>query len=164
MKHLLTKGSAEAISRRVLYMLVGLTAVVFLLFYIVGFSRPSLLDPGFNDPVFTPVVLIFGVLLIIGALAVALWSAIRAHRRGGREAGVENGIPVARIARIVVVALVAALLLFFLTGSTAAIRINGTAYAETFWLRAADMFIRTAGLLLIAAIGLAVYMQVRKRK
>lgn len=158
------KGTAESISRRVQYGLIGLALLIFLLFFLVGYNRPSLLDPTFNDPLFTPVVLIFALLLVVAALAVVVWSAVLAHRNGGREAKVENGIPKARIARIVVIALAAALLLFFVTASTAAIQINGKAFTDTFWLRAADMFIRTSGLLLLVAIGAAVYMQVRKRK
>ena len=35
--------------------------------------------------------------------------------------------------------------------------INGQKYADTLWLKAADMFIYTALLLLIAAIGAVVY-------
>ena len=42
--------STERISQRVLYLIIALTGVIFLLFWLVGFSQPFVDDPNFNAP------------------------------------------------------------------------------------------------------------------
>lgn len=154
----------EAISHRALYVLTGLIALVFALFFVVGYSRPSLLAPNFNDPLFTPLVILLSLLLVVAAIGAALWSAVEARKAGRNSEKQENGIPVRRLTRGVAIAVAAALVLFFATGSTTAIRINGEPYADAFWLRSADALIRTSALLIVAVVGAAVFMQLRKRK
>ena len=70
----------DQISTRVLYSLVGLTVVVFALFYLVGYNAPYLFDPTYNAPVLTDLVLVLMYLMIAAGLGVAVYSVIRGSR------------------------------------------------------------------------------------
>ena len=79
---------------RLLYVLSGITVLVFALFWLVGFDRPYEDDGNFNAPLFTDALLVLMLLLTVGAIGVAAWSAIRSGKvnRGGER--VVNNIPV----------------------------------------------------------------------
>lgn len=49
-KHLKSWGT-ERLSQRLLYILVGVSAVVFALFYLVGYDLPFDENPDFNAPI-----------------------------------------------------------------------------------------------------------------
>ena len=49
----LSKWAEERISQRILYVLIGIIALVFVLFFSVGFYTPFAGDPSFNAPLFT---------------------------------------------------------------------------------------------------------------
>lgn len=49
--------STEKISQRVFYCLLGLAALVFALFFLVGYDMPFEENPDFNAPLFTNVLL-----------------------------------------------------------------------------------------------------------
>lgn len=140
---------------RVLYVLVGVIAVVFLLFWLVGFDMPYDEDPNFNAPLFTNVLLILMLLMTAGGIALVAWSVARSLRISGRGDDYSNNIPVKRIGYCVAGGTAFLLVLTFLLGSSAPMRINGSDFADAFWLRASDMFITTS-LLLIAAAAIAV--------
>jgi protein-S-isoprenylcysteine O-methyltransferase Ste14 len=70
---------------------------------------------------------------------------------------VVNNVPAARIAYIISGSVVLLLVLTFLLGSSAPMTINGEQYAQTLWLKTADMFIYTALIMLIAAIVAVAY-------
>ena len=53
---------------RVLYVLSGVTVLVFALFWLVGFNRPYDEDGNFNAPLFTDVLLVLMLLLTAGAI------------------------------------------------------------------------------------------------
>jgi len=55
------------------------------------------------------------------------------------------------------------LVLTFLFGSSAPMTINGKQYAQTLWLKTADMFIFTALAMLVAAIAAVAYSSLNKR-
>ena len=87
--------STERISQSVLYMLTAMTIVIFLLFWLVGFSRPFTDDPNFNAPLFTDVLLIFMAILAIAAFALAVWALWREFNMARQNKIVlDNNIPV----------------------------------------------------------------------
>ena len=47
-KNKLSKWAEERISQRILYVLIGVIALVFVLFFSVGFYTPFAGDPSFN--------------------------------------------------------------------------------------------------------------------
>ena len=69
--------SAGKLSRMVLYALLSLTAVVFLLFFAVGFQMPYVDNPRFNAPLLTDVLLIFVALLAGCSLAAVVWAVMQ---------------------------------------------------------------------------------------
>jgi hypothetical protein len=140
------------LSAIVLYTLVGLAAVVFGAFYLIGFDMPYLDDPNFNEPLLTGLLLGFLALLVVGATATAIASVVITARRRAGEGVLVNGIPARRIALSTGGGLVACLLLTFVAASSSPIAVNGTVFSDRFWLRVADMFILTSIILLLVAV------------
>lgn len=148
------------ISTRILYVLVGITVVVFALFYLIGYNMPYMFDPTYNAPLFTDVVLWLLYIMMFLSVSVAVCAVVRGYRRRSRES-VVNGIPVARIAWGTLALLVASLVLTFLIGSSSPVTVNGKTFADVFWLKATDMFIYTILLLLVVAAGAVGYSAMR---
>ncbi len=150
--------TTERISQRVLYVLVALSAVLFLLFYTVGYNRPFEDDPDFKSPLFTDVLLIFMFLLVIGAIAMAVWAMLRdAKIKAGCESGVENNVPVRKINRYVLWGTIGIVFISFLVGSTEVLTINGKPYTDWLWLKVSDLFVYTSVFLLLAAVVAVIY-------
>lgn len=143
--------SSERVSTLVLWVLLGLTAVVFGAFWTVGYDRPFDAEPDFTAPLLTDTLLVFCALLMAAALAAVGVSLWRSLRRYSRAKGTENKIPARRIALITAAATACALALGFALGGTEAVSVNGVPYTDTVWLRTADMFISVAALLLAVA-------------
>ena len=142
------KGDA---SRKVLYLLLTVTVVIFALFYLVGYSHPWAEDPDFIEPRLTTTLIIFVFLVLALAVAVTVWAVIVALRKRGRKDNTSHRVPVTIIA-ISVVAFTAILLgVSFAIGSSAAITVNGKEYEEAGWLKAADMFVITSLVLMVIA-------------
>jgi hypothetical protein len=75
----------------------------------------------------------------------------------GKGDRVVNNIPVRRISLTVGIGTFVMMLVTFVLGSSAPMKINGATYSDAFWLRMSDMFIVTSLLLIFAAIGAVVY-------
>ena len=151
------------ISSRVLMVLVGIIAVAFGAFYLIGYDNPYKENPSFNAPKLTNVILIISYLLIIGTILLTVFSLVMAFRNRNKSAAVVNNVPAARIAYIVSGSVVLLLVLTFLFGSSAPMTINGKQYAQTLWLKTADMFIFTALAMLVAAVAAVAYSSLNKR-
>lgn len=147
----------ERIARTAFYAIVVVAAVIFLLFYLIGYSKPYSYDPNFKDPKFTPWVLGFVVLVVVVALAVAVWAVIATARRKGKSDSMVNGIPVARIAMTVAAVTFVVMAITFLTGSSEAINANGKPYTNAVMLKGADMFVISSGIMLLLAAAAAFY-------
>lgn len=145
-KHLKT----EQISTRILYSLVGVTTVLFVLFYLVGYDMPFMYEPEYNAPLFTDVLLSFMYLMVAAAVAVAAFAVVRGYRRRTAQK-VVNGIPAWRIAWGTVGLLMGLLVLTFLLGSSSPLTVNGKPFADVFWLKTTDMFIYTTLILMLVA-------------
>lgn len=149
--------STERISSRVLYGLTGLAAVVFALFYLVGFYMPYLPDPSFNAPIFTDGVIFLMLALLLMAVSVAVAAVVKTLRKTGKGEAISNRIPVRKISMAVVIVTTGLLLLTFLLGSTGALPVNGNDFTDALWLRTADMFINTSLVLIVIAIIAVLY-------
>ena len=145
-KHLKSWGT-ERLSQRLLYILVGVSAVVFALFYLVGYDLPFDENPDFNAPLFTDVLIVLMVLVLLLALCMIGFSAWRSHRSGSRQDAVVNGVPARKIARIT----------WFSTFGLLVMLVNGNDYNDWFWLKLSDMFVLASVMLLIAAIGVVLF-------
>lgn len=142
---------------RVQYVLVGIIAVVFVLFWLVGFNRPYDEDPNFNAPLLTDVLMVLMILMVIGGIGLAVWSVVWHLKIRGRGESRENNIPVKKIAYCVAGGTALMLLLTFLLGSSAPMLINGTTFDDTLWLKVSDMFISSSLLLITVAIAAVIY-------
>ena len=158
--------SAENISQRIFYLLIGLGILVFGLFFLVGYDMPFDENPDFNAPLFTDVLIVLMWLFLIGGVGLAIYSMIKGYRTMKSEA-VVNGVPVRRIFRITWLSLLAVLAVTFLLGGSDPMLINGENYADWLWLKLSDMFVVTSLLMLVAGISAVCFggtRYIRKKK
>lgn len=149
------------LSSEILYILIGIIAVVFLMFWLIGYDRPYEDDPNFTAPLFIDLLLVTMLIIFAFAIVSAVWSVVRFLKVAGRGEKYNNNIPVRRVGTLVAVGTFLALLATFLTGSTEPMTINGSTYNDVLGLRLANMFIGTSMLMIAAAVALVVYFSVK---
>ncbi|GAB6975350.1 hypothetical protein [Prevotella falsenii] len=157
----------ERISQRVLYVLTGIAALIFVLFFSVGFYVPLAENPAFNAPLLTDALIVFMWILFGLTVLVMLLSVFHTVKTISVKQRVVNGIPTYRITTVVFGTTFVCLVLSFVFGSSDSMVINGATYADKFWLKASDMFVTSSLVLLLAAIGVTVFgatRYYRKRK
>ncbi len=148
------KGTA---SQRVLRIIVMLTVVVYLAFFLIGYNHPYAEDPDFIEPRLTSVLIFFALLVVVLAVAVTAWAMLSDFRKRASLAKADRRLPTSRHVAIIVALIIAMMLVSYWVGSTAAITVNGKDYADTTKLRLADMFVFTSlALMAIAAVAAAV--------
>ena len=148
------KGTA---SQRVLRIIVMLTVVVYLAFFLIGYNHPYADDPDFIEPRLTSVLIFFALLVVVLAVAVTAWAMLSDFRKRASLAKADRRLPTSRLVAIIVALIIAMMLVSYWVGSTAAITVNGKDYADTTKLRLADMFVFTSlALMAIAAVAAAV--------
>lgn len=96
-------------------------------------------------------------LVILVTTVITIWSAVRSLKKRDRSQNIVNNIPVTKIAYGVTALLVVCLLLTFLLGSSKPIQLGEKLYTDSFWLKISDMFIYTAGILIVVAVGCFIY-------
>lgn len=167
LKNRFAKLAEERISQRVLYVLIGIAALVFVLFFSVGFYTPFAENPAFNAPLLTDALIVFMWILLGLTVLVMLSSVFHTVKTISVKQRVVNGIPTYKITIAVFGTTFLCLVLSFLFGSSESMVINGATYADKFWLKASDMFVTSSLVLLLAAIGASVFgatRYYRKRK
>lgn len=148
------KGTA---SQRVLRIIVMLTVVVYLAFFLIGYNHPYADDPDFIEPRLTSVLIFFALLVVVLAVAVTAWAMLSDFRKRASLAKADRRLPTSRLVAVIVALIVVMMLVSYWVGSTAAITVNGKDYADTTKLRLADMFVFTSlALMAIAAVAAAV--------
>ncbi len=148
--------SAEKISRRVLYALIGIIILIYVLFALIRFDMPYDENPNFNAPLFTDALIILSVLLLIGTFVITIGSVIRSYKESPREKE-SNGIPYRRIGSCIGIGVLVCLAITYALGSGNPMSINGKVYTDMFWLKIADMFVFTAIILLVVSIGAMIF-------
>lgn len=144
---------AEAVSQRVFYALLALSVVVFALFFLVGYDKPFEENPDFNAPLFTDALIGLMVLLLVGAVALAVASVVSAYRKNGRQEERVNGVPEGKIFRFTWLGTLLLLVLTFALGSSEPMLVNGAYYADWLWLKLSDMLVVSSVVLLLVAVG-----------
>ncbi|HEY9544021.1 hypothetical protein, partial [Prevotella sp.] len=156
---------AEKLSQRVLYVLMGFVAVVFFLFYFVGYDMPYWESPDFNAPFFTDGVLWLSIFFVVVALALIIGRCvIDVKKARGAGNGYENNVPVRKLNRYLWLSLLAVVVLTAVFASSRPLTINGAEYTDGLWLKTADVFIYTGAALLVAAFGAVIYGATRYRR
>lgn len=153
----LRSWGTERLSQRLLYVLVGLAAVVFLLFFLVGYDMPFDENPDFNAPLFTDLLLGLMVLVFVLAVALVMWVSWRSYRQHAHQDAVVNGVPARKISRIIWISTFCLLIVAFALGSSAPMLVNGDEYADWLWLKVSDMFVWTSVVMLVAAVGVVIF-------
>lgn len=151
------KLNMKKLPSRVLYVLVGVIALVFLMFWLIGYDMPFEDDPNFNAPLFTDLLLVVMLLILLFAIATAVWSLWRSFKVSGRGDRYSNNIPVRKIGTIVAVGTFVVMVLTFFIGSTEPMTINGAKYDDVLGLRLADMFVATSMIMIAAAVAAVIY-------
>ncbi|AWX06562.1 hypothetical protein [Prevotella intermedia] len=167
LKNRFAKLAEERISQRVLYVLIGIAALVFVLFFSVGFYAPFAENPAFNAPLLTDALIVFMWILLGLTVLVMLLSVFHTVKTISVKQRVVNGIPTYKITIAVFGTTFLCLVLSFIFGSSESMVINGATYADKFWLKASDMFVTSSLVLLLAAIGASFFgatRYYRKRK
>lgn len=148
---------SERISTFVLYGIVALTVLLFALFFLIGYNTPYEENPDMKAPLLTNVLMWFMYAMTAITVGFAIWSIVRGARTTDKTSATVNGVPAARIAGITAGVTAALLVVTFVTGSSAAMMINGHKYQEAFWLKLSDMFVNTSLLMLVIAFGVMIF-------
>ncbi len=148
--------SADRISRLALYVVVGVTAVVYGLFLLIGYNAPLDTDPSFVAPLLTPLLISFVELIVVVAVVTAIWMGV-ARWRSIKASHTVDSARSLHVVLGVVLGTVVIMILGFVLGSTTPIMANGSQYTDSLWLRIADMFIYSGtALVIVAAVAAAV--------
>lgn len=156
------KWSSERISHVVLYSLTALIAIVFLLFYFVGYDMPAMWDERYISPLLTDLVMGLMLILLVGTFVVAClskWHSVHTNH----NPAVVNGIHGKRITLGVTLGTIALMAVLFALPSSS-IYVNGELFEEKLWLRAANMFVVASVLLIIIGIGAILFGVIRNRR
>ena len=149
-------------ARKIKTGLIILIAVVFLLFYTIGYDMLWEENPEFSSPLLTTVLLWLITAILIIAIATAVTAIIISFRKHNGKR-IINGIPVKKITWItcagMAILVIAAIL--FSDGNT--ILINGKVYEDVFWLKTADTLIYISALLIIVAIVLTGFSALKRQ-
>ena len=149
--------TAAQISKKVLYVLIGITAVLFVAFFCFGYDMPYSDNPSFNAPLLTNVLLMYVGVLFMISVGVGVWMVVRSLKNHNKDDYIVNGIPVSRNACVLTVITVLLLILTFILGSSSTIQINGKPFSDVFWLKVADMFVWSSIILMLSAVGIVIY-------
>ena len=147
----------ERIPQRILYVIVALSVIVFLAFYLIGYDMPFADNTAFNAPMLTDVLLGFMWGLLALTTLASVFAVVRGIQRANRSEGVTNGIPARKITYTTYGVTALILVLTFIFGSTQAMIVNGQNFTDGFWLRMTDMFVNSSLLLLVLAAGVVVF-------
>ena len=153
----LKESSPEHLSMFVLYVLVALVVLAFGAFFLIGFNIPFDEDPSFNAPMLTDMVLVLMYLFVLATIAITVWSVIRQMQSRGKSSDMVNNIPASKITKGTIALLLLCLVVTFIFGSTDPVMVNGGRFDSFFWLKATDMFLNTALILLVVAVAGVVF-------
>ncbi|MBR4389804.1 MAG: hypothetical protein IKT00_11570 [Prevotella sp.] len=161
--NVLSGGKTAKVARWTGYGLLAVIAVVFGLFFIIGYDRQYAENPNFREPLLTGVVVTFVLLMLLAAVVVALWSVTKSLQRRDDSISEGNGIPARYIAMAVAVATVLLLALTWIFGSKTQMLVNGNNFDDGFWLKTADMFVISILFMIAAAIAATLFATWRSR-
>ena len=152
------------VSHLVFYVIIAFFAILFLLFRFVGFDIPYEEIPDYNAPLLTVFLITSMLALVAGTLILSVWSFVRKARMNRGSNRIVNNIPARRITLGVTAGTAALMLITYLCSSTDALTVNGSLFADTFWLRMSGMFIGTSIIMILTAVAALVYGITRNRR
>jgi len=82
----------EKISKYTLWAGMGISILVLILFFAIGYDRPFEDNPKFTDPMLTDVLLIWTYILVAVAIVVTVWSLIHGLTTKGTGTSKDTGL------------------------------------------------------------------------
>lgn len=161
------KMSAEERLRFLFRCMIGVIVTVFVLFRLVGYNMPYIEDFSMNAPLLTDAVIMLSILLLMIATVAIIFCSQKTLRMTARKE--KNEEEKKRIRNRVIISAATAMLLIlsFIIGSGKPLTIAGEKFTSTLALKAADMFIVSIIIMIIAAvatIGVTTYQQQKRNK
>lgn len=153
----IAKWPTERISQTVLYIVVGISVIVFAMFYLVGYNMPSVENPGFNAPAMTDWLLILMLVILAIASITGIVAVVIGLRKKDSGDKIVNGVPAARISAITFGVTFALLVVTFILGSTSTMTINGRQFSDVVALKVTDMFVQTSIVMIVLAIAAVIF-------
>ena len=155
----------EKISKYTLWAGMGISIVILLLFFVVGYDRPFEENPKFTDPMLTDALLIWTYFLVFAAIVVTIWSLIHGATTKGTGTMKETGL-IAKSGTIAwgicICSLVLGLILGFISKDENML-INGKDWNNPFDIIITDMSMVSILILLIVTICATIYSMVGKK-
>lgn len=154
--HSSQRRPTERISQHVLYGLLGYVVALFLAFFLFGYDAPYWKNDRMNAPMLTDVLLgaVYGIMALTTILAIV--AGIHSARLHQGTTSVVHGVPTRKISIAITSLTLVTLVVGFLS-SSAPMTINGETYTDWWGLKLSGMLITTASVLLVAAIGAALF-------
>lgn len=158
------KKPTERISHLFMYVMMGIIAFVFLLYYLVGYNAPAAWDEKYNSPLLTDLVIFLMMILLVGALIAVSCSKLLSLRKNQAPA-VVNGIHGKRVTWCVTGGVIAILAVTCLALPTDRLFVNGEAFDDALWLHVTNMFVASSLVLIVVGLCAIVFgMFQNKRK
>lgn len=151
------RWSAGKVSHTVFYILLTVIALMFGLFYLVGYDRPYEDNPEYNAPLLSGALVGFTLLFTAATVVVCVTALCVGMRRRENGGTIMNGIRSNRVASAVLAATSLILAVAFALGSSSPLIVNGQTYQSAFWLKAADMFVYSIAIMLILSVAAVAY-------
>ena len=155
----------EKISKYTLWAGMGISIVILLLFFVIGYDRPFEENPKFTDPLLTDALLIWTYFLTFAAVVVTIWSLIHGATTKGTGTMKETGL-VAKAGTIAwgicIISLVLGLILGFISKDEQML-INGKDWNDPFDIIMTDMSLVSIIILLVVTVIATIYSMVAKK-
>lgn len=141
----------EQLSGIVLKAIISVTAIVFLLFFLIGFDEIYEESPEYNEPAMTNMLIWYVLIVSLSAFVSIVVAVILQIKKQIRRDHADNRVPRQLVSLSITITTIIALTLMFVFGSSDPIIVNGEQFTNWIWLKATDMFIGVIALLLIVA-------------
>ncbi|MDO4995080.1 MAG: hypothetical protein Q4E32_08785 [Bacteroidales bacterium] len=155
----------EKISGWVLKGLMCLIILIFALFMLIGFDTPYEENPKMNAPLLTDAVIVLSLALIIGAIVVTVWSAIKQFKTGNTTSK-DEGIA-GKTGLLATLAFVASIVIGLIVGianSGDHMLINGKDWNNPGEIILTDTSMISIAILTVLSVAAVVYSMVVKKK
>lgn len=142
----------EKLSFVVLCAIMLVAAVVFGMFYFIGYEDIFIDNPEFNSPRYTGLLLVFIYALVLALFTLCVASVVNAIRKRKRDMTARAYTCGQSVALILGPILVVCLVVTFFFASDAPLEIHGSVCTESFLLKLAGMFVSTILIFILLAV------------
>lgn len=146
------EAPTDGMSRLIIYGFAILSAIVFGLFFFVGYDNIYDENTDFNAPLFTDAVIVLAYVMLALAVITVSISIFCDTRTSNRLQATPNRISPAMVNGGVAAAVALTLAATYILASDTPAIINGNTFDDITWLRLTDMFVNTIIILMCGAV------------